>query len=272
MQIAGVEAEFSRPTMYPGDQYPEGLPTEYARRLDHHYKRMKEEYCSKSGKPTISPKNYGRWCRTRASRTPVQLWELFSGSSRLSYLALLAGLTVAFPVDFRYGWNLGCREHQDMILDAQERLRPEVIVMSPSFSTWARPSSQQNIIQEELKELEAKAMQFVKVLACRQAEKGHGFLLEQPWTSPIWKHSVLATLQNDVADCRPRQRADQCCFGVPADDACHCLSRKPFSSERDPPLPRSPERPWKDAGLDMYYKQLIWSVSALPLCCVDQGH
>ena len=217
MQVASVEAEFSRPTRYPGDQYPDGLPVEYTKKLDQHYKRMKEEYYSKSGKQPVSPRNYSRWCRTRASRTPVQLWELFSGSSRLSYLALLAGLTVAFPVDFRYGWNLGCREHQDMILDAQERMNPEVIVMSPSFSAWSRPSSQQSLTNEELKELEASTMQFVKVLACRQAEKGHGFLLEQPWTSPTWRHSVLATLQNDVSGCRPKQRTDQCCFGVAND-------------------------------------------------------
>eukprot|EP00439_Symbiodinium_sp_Y106_P007567 s6027_g1.t1 len=122
-----------------------------------------EEFYSKSGKMPVTPRNYDRWCRTKSSRAPVHLWELFSGSSRLSYLALLAGLTVAFPVDFRYGWNLGCAAHQNMILNAQDRLNPEVIVMSPSFPMSTRPPSKKSSEQEDQVEFEMKAMHFVRL-------------------------------------------------------------------------------------------------------------
>ena len=42
-------------------------------------------------------------------------WELCSGSGRLSLTLLLAGLTIGFPVDARYGWNLGNMNHQNML-------------------------------------------------------------------------------------------------------------------------------------------------------------
>ena len=163
MQSARIEAEFNMPTVYPGDHYPDGLPAGQPKKLDSHYSHLKEEFYSKSGKMPVTPRNYDRWCRTKSSRAPVHLWELFSGSSRLSYLALLAGLTVAFPVDFRYGWNLGCAAHQNMILNAQDRLNPEVIVMSPSFPMSTRPPSKKSSEQEDQVEFEMKAMHFVRL-------------------------------------------------------------------------------------------------------------
>ena len=137
------------PTIYHGDCYPAEITDDQRHRLDKYYHTAKEEYYSKSGKKPVTPENFHRWKKTKGAKGPTQLWELFSGSARLSYVALLAGLSVAFPVDLRYGWNLGTVSHQEMILEAQEMLDPKVIVMSPSFGTWTSSSSRINSEDKE---------------------------------------------------------------------------------------------------------------------------
>ena len=54
----------------------------------------------------------------------------------------------------------------------------------------------------------------MKLLAERQAQRGRAFVVEQPWSSPSWKHTCFATLASDIPGCKPRQRTDQCCFGA----------------------------------------------------------
>ena len=201
------ESAFQMPTIYHGDSYPSEVTCGQTERLDKYYKVAKEEYYSKSGKKPVTPENFHRWKTTRGAKGPVHLCELFSGSARLSYVALLAGLSVAFPVDLRYGWNLGTTSHQE--------IDPKVIVMSPSFGTW---TSQATNLSSEDKERhaaeEVSASQFVKLLAERQAQRGRAFVVEQPWSSPSWKHTCFATLASDIPGCKPRQRTDQCCFGA----------------------------------------------------------
>ena len=209
------EAYFQAPATYPGDSFPEHMRQPQVQRLDKYYAGMKEEYYTKSGKAPVTPRNFAKWRNTSCASGPAQLWELFAGSARLSYLALLAGLAVAFPVDLRYGWDLSVKEHQDMILQAQELMDPKVIVMSPSCAPWV--STAKDLTDDDrdyLRAHEQEALRFVKVMANRQAERGHAFVVEQPWTSNMWRHSVLATLQQDLRGCRPRQRTDLCCFGA----------------------------------------------------------
>ncbi|CAE7229802.1 RE1, partial [Symbiodinium sp. CCMP2456] len=209
------ESSFQMPTVYHGDSYPCDVTGDQRSRLDRYYSTAKEEFYSKSGKKPVTPENFHRWKSTKAAKGPIHLWELFSGSARLSYVALLAGLSVAFPVDLRYGWNLGIPAHQEMILEAQDKLDPKVIVMAPSFGSW---TSQAANLSAENKERylaeETAAVGFVKLLAERQAQRGCAFVVEQPWTSPSWKHTCLATLASDIPGCRTRQRTDQCCFGA----------------------------------------------------------
>ena len=127
LQQACDESSFQVPTVYHGDSYPSDVTEDQRCRLDRYYMTAKEECYSKSGKKPVTPENYQRWKSTKGARAPMQLWELLSGSARLSYVALLAGLSAAFPVDLRYGWNLGTPAHQEMILEAQEMFNPKVI-------------------------------------------------------------------------------------------------------------------------------------------------
>ena len=228
---ASEDSAFSMPTVYHGDCYPAEITDDQRHRLDKYYHTAKEEYYSKSGKKPVTPENFHRWKKTKGAKGPTQLWELFSGSARLSYVALLAGLSVAFPVDLRYGWNLGTVSHQEMILEAQEMLDPKVIVMSPSFGTWTSSSSRINSEDKERYAAEeASAAGFVKVLAERQAQRGCAFVIEQPWTSPSWKHTCLATLTADIPGCKPRQRTDQCCFGATDEHNMPILKATGFQS------------------------------------------
>ena len=228
---ASEDSAFSMPTVYHGDCYPAEITDDQRHRLDKYYHTAKEEYYSKSGKKPVTPENFHHWKKTKGAKGPTQLWELFSGSARLSYVALLAGLSVAFPVDLRYGWNLGTVSHQEMILEAQEMLDPKVIVMSPSFGTWTSSSSRINSEDKERYAAEeASAAGFVKVLAERQAQRGCAVVIEQPWTSPSWKHTCLATLTADIPGCKPRQRTDQCCFGATDEHNMPILKATGFQS------------------------------------------
>ena len=190
------------PTIYHGDSYPSEVTCGQTERLDKYYKVAKEEYYSKSGKKPVTPENFHRWKTTRGAKGPVHLCELFSGSARLSYVALLAGLSVAFPVDLRYGWNLGTTSHQE--------IDPKVIVMSPSFGTW---TSQATNLSSEDKERhaaeEVSASQFVKL----QAKAAHRPVLL--WSSG---RGQFASPQG---------------YGLP---------KQPLSTECDTTLPRTPTR------------------------------
>jgi len=89
---------------YREDQLPEGVDV---KKLSKRYQAIPEEYYSKSGLRPITPSNFHRWfgmARKRGLRW--HFWEVFIGSGRLSLTLLLAGLSVGFPVDMRYGWNV----------------------------------------------------------------------------------------------------------------------------------------------------------------------
>eukprot|EP00439_Symbiodinium_sp_Y106_P050296 s6242_g6.t1 len=57
---------------------------------------------------------------TKSKRRP----ELYSGSGRLSLMAVLSGLMVGFPIDYRYGWDMSVSNHQAMINQARDEFMP----------------------------------------------------------------------------------------------------------------------------------------------------
>ena len=203
------------PTCYRGDHYPPELSSEKVKKLDKQYQAIHEEFYVKSGQVPITPDNFHDWKRTKKSRRKMQFWEICSGSGRLSYMALLAGLSVAFPVDYRYGWDIGDSSHQKMLLEMQEICKPDVIMLSPSCGPWSTSANRlSSEDRQKLQSEEESALVFVKKLAANQEEEGRGFLVENPWGSSLWKHSPLASLEQELASCRPKQRADQCSYGA----------------------------------------------------------
>ena len=129
--------------------------------------------------------------------------------------AVLMGLSVAFPVDYRYGWDISNPQHQHMLLEAQEYLRPDVVVVAPDCAPWSVSANRlTEEDREQVRESQSPTLAFVKTLLQRQHREGRGFILEQPWSSAMWKKSMMSQLQHELPGCRPRQRTDQCCFGA----------------------------------------------------------
>ena len=132
-----TEAEFPG---YTEDVFPDGVDHTVLKKK---YKSMPEEYYTRSGLRPITPWNFKSWFQqARGKRLRWHFWELFSGSGRLSFIMLLAGLTVGFPVDMRYGWNMNNPQHQSMLRQARDEFCPGVMFMAPEFvSEGSRTSS-----------------------------------------------------------------------------------------------------------------------------------
>lgn len=93
---------------YEEDHFPEHLPEHKKTYLKKFYKAVPEEFYSHLKRAPITPKNCLSWLeKAKQCKRKFHLWEVCSGSSRLSLLALISGLTVCFPVDMRYGWDVG---------------------------------------------------------------------------------------------------------------------------------------------------------------------
>lgn len=93
-------------TEYAGDIFPGHLEDGKLRYLQKMYKAIPEEFYSKTKKVPVTPCNARSWARKHKGKN-FHLWEWCSGSGRLSLVALLSGLCVLFPIDYRYGWGLG---------------------------------------------------------------------------------------------------------------------------------------------------------------------
>eukprot|EP00435_Cladocopium_sp_Y103_P012535 s172_g3.t1 len=91
--------------IYEGDIFPGHLSDVKLRYLQKMYKAVPEEFYEKTKKAPVTPRNARSWLRKRCGSI-FHLWEWCSGSGRLSLVALLSGLCILFPIDFRYGWDL----------------------------------------------------------------------------------------------------------------------------------------------------------------------
>ena len=93
----------------------------------------------------VTPQNARSWARKRKG-SRFHCWEWCSGSGRLSFIAPCAGLAVMFPLDYRYGWDLGCQAHRKLINEIDELFQPDVeymssIVVAPRFASFPPSSS-----------------------------------------------------------------------------------------------------------------------------------
>ena len=114
---------------YTGDIFPEGFDDA---RLRKKYKAMPEEYYTRTGLKPVTPKNFPKWfVHAKGKKLRWHFWEVFSGSGRLSLTMLIAGLTVGFPIDMRYGWDVGNACHQKYLRQARDEFCPGVIYLAP---------------------------------------------------------------------------------------------------------------------------------------------
>ena len=82
------------------------------------------------------------------------LQERCSGSGRLSSQSREAGLCVGFPVDFRYGWDLGEPSHMAMLRRADDHFKPLITFNAPDCRLWGGYSEKN--YKDKFDELERK--------------------------------------------------------------------------------------------------------------------
>lgn len=109
---------------YNGDIFPEDVEKSH---LAKKYRAMPEEYYTRTGLRPITPKNFRKWFdQAKGKKLRWHFWEIFSGSGCLRLIMLLAGLTVGFPIDMRYGWSINNQQHQNMLKEARDEFCPGV--------------------------------------------------------------------------------------------------------------------------------------------------
>ena len=192
---------------YQGDVFPGHLPEGKLRYLQKMYKAVPEEFYTKTKRQPATPRNVRSWWKKRQGGH-FHFWEWCSGSGRLSLLAMLAGLCVMFPVDYRYGWDLSHPEHRRLLNEiGAEMSGPDVTFYSPSCRPWSISSTKRDLAltqQERMEEM--PTIQYIKKKINDGCKKRRGYLLEQPWSSALWEH-----LRDNPGEVH---RTDQCQFNA----------------------------------------------------------
>ena len=192
---------------YQGDVFPGHLPDGKLRYLQKMYKAVPEEFYTKTKRTPVTPRNVRSWWKKRQGNH-FHFWEWCSGSGRLSLLAMLAGLCVMFPVDYRYGWDLSHPEHRRLLNEiGAEMSGPDVTFYSPSCRPWSISSTKRDLAvtqQERMNEM--PTVQYIKKKINDGCKNRRGYILEQPWSSALWEH-----LRDKPGE---THRTDQCQFNA----------------------------------------------------------
>ena len=201
--------------MYQEDTLPDHLSKEERSKLASDYRAMPEEFYKKTHRRVVTPSSFPSWLReAKKKKAKWHCWELCSGSGRFSLICVLAGILTGFPVDFRYGWDIGLPEHQDLLWQAYEVMDPDVLMITPRCKFWSVASSRRNrqdLLQD--RESERPALVFMQKLIDHQVRRGKAYLMEQPWSSSMWTESVMVQ-NNTLPGWKKAKRTDQCAFGA----------------------------------------------------------
>ena len=176
---------------------------------------MPEEYYTRTGLKPVTPKNFTKWfMHAKGKKLRWHFWEVFSGSGRLSLTMLVAGLTVGFPIDMRYGWDVGNACHQKYLRQARDEFCPGVIHLAPECGPWSVSSSSKDPDQRQAERLQQKPSLDWSEETCHvQSKHGRGYVVEQPWGSALWQPETPLDLTINI-DNKKKQRADQCMHGA----------------------------------------------------------
>jgi len=197
---------------YVGDIFPGHLEDGKLRYLQKMYKAIPEEYYTKTKKAPVTPSNARSWAKKNKGKN-FHLWEWCSGSGRLSLLALLSGLSVLFPIDYRYGWDLGLPEHQRIIHEVEQDLGgdPDVLFYSPACRPWSISSTKRDLDQTQRERAaEIPTVDYIKKKFKKRTKEKRSNILEQPWSSALW--SQLEDLPGEplrIDQCRYRAQDEE---------------------------------------------------------------
>ena len=199
---------------YTGDTFPTD-DDHKLKSLRHEYRAMPEEFYTKTGRRVVTPDNVEHWLSEISSQgqPTCHFMELYSGSGRLSLAVATTGLSVSFPIDLRYGWDINDHKHQKLLWKVIEVLKPKLIFAAPRckfHSTAANTMSPEKKLAGRAED--EPGLKFVKEVFKHQAYSGLGYAAEQPWGSTLFKESALKA--EELPGCRMKQRCDQCMLGA----------------------------------------------------------
>ena len=121
-----------------------------------------EKFYTVTKLPVITPDNCLQFAQTVKGHDII-LWSWFSGTSALSFtmLGMPFQQPVCFPVDLRYGWDLKKPEHQRLLAQVDNILRPFVTTMEPRCKYWSRAGrAREPIVTAQQREDEQPMLKF----------------------------------------------------------------------------------------------------------------
>ncbi|CAK0830168.1 unnamed protein product, partial [Prorocentrum cordatum] len=180
--------------------------------LETSYRAMPEEFYFETQLPVVTPDNLEDWMN-RMSIDRIEVQERMSGSSRFSRRAAMQGLTVGFPVDYRYGWDMADSHHQKLLTDFRKRCFTDATLRPPTCTPWSIASRRKNSTALEAdRKSQAPAIIFMRedIRQTLGTEQHH--LAENPHNSDFWTKSNYT----DIADLNIMRTfmADQCSYGA----------------------------------------------------------
>ena len=201
---------------YAGDTFPDHWDAARVSKAKSYYKAIPEEFYSRSGRRPITPRNAHAWISkaTAGSRKlRFQCWEWFSGSGRLSLVLLLANLAVGFPVDCRYGWDIGHAPHQMLLRQCQEVFAPDHLFAAPNCGPWSVATAGRDPGKRQADRCsELPTLEYLQEACLWQHNEGRGFTVEQPLSSAMFSDSPMSRLLEHEGIWK--QRLDQCVLGA----------------------------------------------------------
>ena len=198
---------------------PDDLTTEQRRTALTEMKAIPEYFYRYTGLPIISPANAIEFMQqVKSSGAPATVISLFSGSGRLLLTLMsdphhLLGLP---PIDLRHGWNIGQKQHQQLIDQLYDQFKPSVTIAEPRCKHWSKSGNRRDpVLTQSLREEELPTLRYLSKRIAAEVNTGHFGLLENPKGSAIWWDSPLASLE--WHNCMRHYNTCQCHFmkGIP---------------------------------------------------------
>ena len=204
--------------LYTDDKFPKHFTEAQAKDYTKKYKNIKEEFYTKTKRLVVTPENFPDWFRAQKHIKTWALQEQFSGSGRLSSCAFNTGLSVLFPVDLRYGWDMKYPPHRKLIDQVQAHFTITCKYSAPDCRLWTAMSNahpNKDKLSQDRKD-EFGMLDWLHHDNKKQNSKGLGYVNENGLRSQIWTQSPLCHNQDIPGN--KHSRLDAC-----AHDRAHML-------------------------------------------------
>ena len=193
---------------------PTTLSAEAARVSRDELKAIPEYFYSKTGLPVITPANVTLFInRMRCFGKRFILWTWCSGSSRLALTMLLPPFShlVLFPVDLRYGWDIGDHPHQQLLLAVDSCFLPATTTFEFRCKYWSRAGNRRQASEtKRLRLLEHNLLTFGSQHILTIHQSSRRWLVENPDGSALFTESPIRLIDDLVYNDKTGTQ-DECC-------------------------------------------------------------